>query len=54
MRGEDVVGKIEAAVLVVIVDLLFFGVFDVGFRVEVALRSVGLLGIAFLKALTHV
>ena len=48
------VGKIEATVLVVIVDLFFFGVLDVGLRVELALGSVGLLGIAFLKALTHV
>lgn len=48
MRGEHMIGEIEAAVFVIIIYLLVLGVLHLRLRVELSLWSLVLLGFALL------
>lgn len=53
MRGEHMIGEIEAAVFVIIIYLLVLGVLHLRLRVELSLWSLVLLGFALLKGFAH-
>jgi hypothetical protein len=48
-----VIGEIESAILIIIIDLFILVVLDLGVRVELSFRRVVLLGLTLLQALTH-